>query len=177
MTDRRKRVLAMCMIGLILATLLSGGGAVVQSHLDSAAVVVADRIRTTDQLKKDAASKEKIALLEGIIRDERKRNDEESERRQHHDLLTGAHHQRVRRELEAAVSESRTNTHRCAANADRIASIALRALNTLDQAAAGVDQLEKRDAALAERNRALESKLDEWEQYAPEQITVIGHAR
>jgi hypothetical protein len=168
----RNRALEMLGPALILVVLFSGGGALVQSHLDDAAAAQADRIRTTDQLKRQAASDEKIAMLERIIRDERNRNAEESRRRQHHDLLAVAHNQRVRAELETALSESRTDSKRCTAGAARIAAIAARALDALDQAAEGIGGLEK-------RNAALEAKLVEWERYdaGPEQVTVIAKPR
>jgi hypothetical protein len=169
---RLKRRLELLGVWLLLAALFSGGGALVQLHYDGIAADKADRIRTTDQSTERAAAAEKIAVLEAIINDERKRNAAESERRYKLDIRLGARNQRVRAELEAALSESRTSTNRCTAGAARIAAIAARALDALDQAAAGVEQLER-------RNRALESKVAEWERYEPvaEQVTVTGARR
>ncbi|SRR6266705_430292 len=167
-SEKQKPNRALELLGpvLILATLFTGGGALVESHFDDAAAAKADRIRTADQLKERTASNEKIALLEGIIRDERNRYAKDTERRHKHDLLAVSDNKRVRFELEAVVSESRTNAQRCSANTDRIAAIAIRALDTIDQAAAGIDELEK-------RNAAVESKLAEWERYDPEQVMVV----
>jgi hypothetical protein len=167
--NRRYRLLELLGPALMLAALFSGGGAMVQSHFDAIAADKADRIRATDQSRERAAAAEKIAALEGTINDERKRNAAESERRYKLDLRLGARNKRVRLELESALSDSRTDAKRCTAGAARIAAIAARALDALDQAAEGIGGLEK-------RNATLEAKLAEWERYdaGPEQVTVTG---